>query len=116
MEPARSSPTHASNGNSTGSPVGGPTAPVQGDGAQGHGGRLLGCRGKPDFPKTLEAGLAQITAGLAWWFRRYAKEQGAEDRGRCEHAELEAKIRRAGLWSEKAPTPPWEWRRGARSQ
>jgi len=31
-------------------------------------------------------------------------------------AEFEAKIRRAGLWSEKAPTPPWEWRRGVRSQ
>ena len=96
--------------------AGGPTVPVQGDGAQGHGGRPLGCRGKPDCPQTLDAGLAQMTAGLAWWFRKYANEQSAEDRGRYEHAEFEAKIRRAGLWSEKAPTPPWEWRRGARNQ
>jgi endonuclease YncB( thermonuclease family) len=57
-----------------------------------------------------------MTAGLAWWFRKYANEQSAEDRGRYEHAEFEAKIRRAGLWSEKAPTPPREWRGGAPSQ
>lgn len=30
-------------------------------------------------PKTLDAGLAQVTAGLAWWYRKYAKEQSAED-------------------------------------
>jgi endonuclease YncB( thermonuclease family) len=48
--------------------------------------------------------------------RKYANARSAEDRGRCEHAEFEAKIRRAGLWSEKPPAPPWEWRRGARSQ
>ncbi len=69
------------------------------------------CRGKPDCPKTLDAGLAQITAGLAWWYRKYGTEQSAEDQGRYEHAEFEAKIRRAGLWAEKIPVPPWEWRR-----
>ena len=96
--------------------AGGPTAPVQGDGAQGHGGRPLGCRDKPECPQTRDAGLAQMTAGLAWWLRKYANEQGAEDRGPYEHAEFKAKIRRAGLWSEKAPTPPREWRGGAPSQ
>ena len=33
------------------------------------------CRGKPDCPTTLDAGLAQITMGRAWWFRKYADEQ-----------------------------------------
>jgi endonuclease YncB( thermonuclease family) len=74
------------------------------------------CRGNPECPKTLDAGLAQLTVGLSWWFRKYANEQSAEDRGRYEHAEFEAKIRRVGLWSEKAPIPPWEWRGGARSE
>ena len=38
-------------------------------------------------PKTLDAGLAQVTAGLAWWYRKYAKEQSAEDAQRYELAE-----------------------------
>jgi endonuclease YncB( thermonuclease family) len=62
--------------------------------------------------QTLDAGLAQITTGMAWWYRDYAKEQSEEDRGRYEHAEFEAKIRRAGLWNDKNPVPPWEWRKG----
>jgi endonuclease YncB( thermonuclease family) len=45
-------------------------------------GRLIGtvwvaspdCRGEP-CPKTLDAGLALITSGLAWHFKRYAHEQ-----------------------------------------
>lgn len=68
------------------------------------------CRGKPGCPKTLDVGLAQLTQGLAWWYRTYANEQSPEDQGRYEHAEFGAKIRRSGLWSEKNPTPPWEWR------
>ena len=39
----------------------------------------------PDCPrcgKTLDVGLAQVTDGMAWWYRYYAKEQSAEDRGR----------------------------------
>jgi len=72
-----------------------------------------GC-GRPDCPKTLDANLAQITTGMAWWYRAYAKEQTAEDRYRYEFAESEARARRAGLWSDPAPTPPWDWRRSLR--
>lgn len=71
----------------------------------------------PDCPSCgliLDAGLAQITSGMAWWYRDYAKEQSAEDRARYEHAEFEAKIRRVGLWNDKNPIPPWAWRRGMR--
>ena len=64
--------------------------------------------------KTLDAGLAQVAAGLAWWFRKYAKEQSAEDARRYELAEQEARSRRAGLWSDGQPVPPWDWRKGAR--
>ena len=66
----------------------------------------------PDCPtcgKTLDAGLAQITSGMAWWFRRYAHEQSEEDRGRCEFAEKEARAKRAGLWQDKGAVPPWEY-------
>lgn len=65
---------------------------------------------KPDCPKTVDAGLSQISVGLAWWYRQYAREQLSGDRQRYEIAESEAKARQAGLWTEKEPMPPWEWR------
>lgn len=67
------------------------------------------CR-KPDCPKIFDAGLAQITVGMAWWYRQYAREQLSGDRLRYEEAETEARAMRVGLWADKEPTPPWEWR------
>jgi endonuclease YncB( thermonuclease family) len=63
-----------------------------------------------DCPKTLDACLAQITSGLAWHFKRYESEQTEEDRHRYAFAEEEARAKRAGLWKEPNPVPPWEWR------
>ena len=65
----------------------------------------------PRCGKTLNVGLAQVTDGMAWWYRRYAGEQSAEDRGRYESAEEEARLRERGLWRDTEPMPPWEWRR-----
>jgi len=68
----------------------------------------------PRCGKTLNVGLAQVTDGMAWWYRRYAGEQSAEDRGRYESAEEEARLRKRGLWRDTEPMPPWEWRRSKR--
>jgi len=68
------------------------------------------CRGRTDCPMTLDAGLAQIAMGRAWWFRKYAAEQTPEDRRRYESAEQEARGRRLGLWRDGNPVPPWDWR------
>ena len=84
-------------------------------------GRLIGkvmvadpsCRART-CPKALDAGLAQLTAGMAWWYRQYAREQSAEDAGTYEVAEQEARARHAGLWRDAAPTAPWDWRHAAR--
>jgi len=65
-------------------------------------------------PKTLDAGMAQLTVGLAWWYRYYAAEQTEEDRHRYEFAEYEARARKAGLWVDADPLPPWDWRRSNR--
>ena len=62
-------------------------------------------------PMTLDSGHAQITVGLAWWYRKYANEQPPQDRGAYEFSEQEAKARRVGLWQDADPIPPWEWRR-----
>lgn len=68
---------------------------------------------RADCPKTLDPGLAQITVGLAWHYKQYSKEQSEEDRERYAFAEDEARAKRAGLWQEKNPVPPWDWRRNA---
>lgn len=64
----------------------------------------------PTCGHTLDVGLAQITAGLAWWYREYAREQAEEDRGRYESGQQEARLRRLGLWADDNRIPPWEWR------
>lgn len=61
-------------------------------------------------PKMLDVALAQITVGLAWHYKQYAKEQTEEDRERYSFAEDAARAKRAGLWEDNAPVPPWEWR------
>ena len=63
-------------------------------------------------PKTLDVNLAQLTVGLAWHYKEYEKEQSEEDRQRYAFAEQEARARKAGLWSEPDPVPPWDWRHG----
>lgn len=65
-------------------------------------------------PKTLDAGLAQITTGLAWWYQKYEKDQSASDAGRYGFAQQEARTKRAGLWADAHPIPPWDWRKGER--
>ena len=70
----------------------------------------------PTCGKTLDVGLAQIVAGLAWWYRDYAKEQGPEDQGRYESSEREARLRKLGLWSAPYPVPPWDWRTNERDR
>jgi endonuclease YncB( thermonuclease family) len=59
-------------------------------------------------PKTLDAGLDQIRAGLAWHYRDYKKDQSAEDRYEYSSTELHAQTSRIGLWSNRFPFPPWE--------
>ena len=66
--------------------------------------------------KTLNVNHTQIVAGMAWWYRRYAKELSDEDRGRYESAEDESRKRKRGLWSAPGPVAPWDWRRGVREE
>ena len=66
--------------------------------------------------KTLDAGMYQLTVGMAAWrYRYYAKVQTPEQRGQYEFAEFEAKAKKAGLWQDLVSVAPWEWRRAKRS-
>jgi endonuclease YncB( thermonuclease family) len=68
------------------------------------------CRGRVDCPMTLDAGLAQVAMGRAWWYRAYADELLPEDRARYEAAEADARRRKAGLWRSGTAVAPWDWR------
>lgn len=73
-----------------------------------------GCRTAPTCPRTLDANLSQVSAGMAWWYRQYAREQAQDDRVRYAEAEDAARKRGGGLWRDPDPVPPWEWRRERR--
>jgi endonuclease YncB( thermonuclease family) len=61
-----------------------------------------------------DAGLAQITEGLAWHYLDYEKEQTPEDRLLYASAEQNARAQKMGLWRDPDPVPPWVWRRRKR--
>lgn len=58
----------------------------------------------------VDVSLAQLRAGLAWHFKRYASEQSLGERAAYARAEEEARAAGLGLWQDKNPIPPWEWR------
>jgi micrococcal nuclease len=47
-----------------------------------------------------------VKAGLAWWYRRYARSDSELHR-----LETEAKEGKRGLWADADPVPPWTWRK-----
>ncbi len=54
--------------------------------------------------------LQMIESGLAWHYKKYAREQNPEDRTAYAQAELEARFARRGLWQDPAALAPWEYR------
>ena len=66
------------------------------------------------FVDGVDANLAMVTAGMAWHYKQYEREQSASDRQLYANAENQARSRRAGLWLDPNPTPPWEYRKERR--
>lgn len=50
-----------------------------------------------------------VAAGFAWWFRSFAP-----DNGDLSSLEAHARAAKLGLWQDKAPLPPWEYRQKKR--
>lgn len=63
-----------------------------------------------------DVGLAQVSDGVAWHFRRYEREQEPAARVRYARAEASARQSRRGLWRDPDPLPPWVFRSRLRSQ
>lgn len=61
-----------------------------------------------------DVNLVQVERGMAWFYRQYQQELTAQDRALYESAESVAKEHRRGLWQDKAPAPPWDWRKAQR--
>ena len=59
----------------------------------------------------LDTNLEQIRRGMAWHYKDYEREQSAPDRRLYSDAELEARKARRGLWVDREPVPPWDFRR-----
>jgi micrococcal nuclease len=58
------------------------------------------------LPDGQNLGKLIVKAGLAWWYRRYARND-------VELMQLESDARdtKRGLWEQQNPIPPWDWRR-----
>lgn len=74
-------------------------------------GRILGRVGTPDGQN---ANLQQIQKGMAWHYKHYERDQPQKERRDYAEAERVAQQSKAGLWVDKNPTPPWDWRRETR--
>jgi len=49
-----------------------------------------------------------VAAGLAWQYTYYSRDPGLAA------LEREARAKRLGLWADRSPVPPWEFRRRKR--
>jgi micrococcal nuclease len=52
-----------------------------------------------------DANAEQVNRGMAWVYGKYAKDHNLYV---LQH---DAKVAKRGLWTDPAPTPPWEWRK-----
>jgi endonuclease YncB( thermonuclease family) len=62
----------------------------------------------------IDANLEQVCSGMAWCYTRYLSQAPAEIQASYRQAQAEAWKQQRGLWSERDPIPPWEYRRAAR--
>lgn len=61
-------------------------------------------------PDGKDAGAEMLKAGMAWHFKKYDKSK--------EYADLEnsARKNKTGLWSDKSPIAPWNFRKSSKSE
>lgn len=82
-------------------------------------GRILGRVLAPECDhgacaNTLDTGLAQLSAGLAWHYKQYQREQEPGERKSYTAAEQTARTKQEGLWQDASPVAPWDYRRATR--
>lgn len=63
----------------------------------------------------LDANLEQIKRGMAWFYSKYQNELVMDDRLNYLHANESAQADRVGLWVDKEPMAPWDFRKTQRA-
>lgn len=58
----------------------------------------------------------QVRRGLAWHYKQYQNEQEIDDRSLYAQEEYLAQRDRRGLWADKEPMAPWDYRRAKRQR
>lgn len=61
-----------------------------------------------------DVNLELLREGSAWVYRQYVRELSESDRQLYLETERKAQRDSAGLWRDREPEPPWEWRRTKR--
>lgn len=59
----------------------------------------------------IDANLEQVKNGLAWFYKKYQNEQPLQDRLDYLHAQEAAENSKLGLWIDKEPIAPWDFRK-----
>ena len=58
-----------------------------------------------------DANLEQVRRGCGWHYKQYQNEQRLDDRLAYNAAEESARAGGVGLWADRNPVPPWDWRK-----
>lgn len=59
----------------------------------------------------VDINLEQVKRGMAWVFKHFVDAPYSQDQADYADAQEDAENRHLGLWSQKDPIPPWEFRR-----
>ena len=63
----------------------------------------------------VDANLEQVKRGFAWFYKKYQNELPLQDRLDYLHAQEAAETSKVGLWVDKEPIAPWDFRKNRRS-
>jgi endonuclease YncB( thermonuclease family) len=58
----------------------------------------------------------QVARGLAWAYRQYLGKLPKPFAKALLDSEAQARSDKRGLWVDRSPTPPWQWRRQKRNE
>jgi endonuclease YncB( thermonuclease family) len=64
----------------------------------------------------VDVNLEQIKLGMSWFYKKYQNELVLDDRLAYLHAQETAETRKIGLWIDKQPIAPWDFRKQRKSE